>query len=157
MDIDRQSNEEILRGINAYLRCGGSRVAVLGNLLAALMTSHGRISWCGFYLVDEQARELHLDVFHGPPTAHTIIPFGEGICGMAVEKRETIYFGDVKTNPRYIACDPLVRCEAVLPILVGERIVAVLDIDSYQDHAFEQDDLELFESCAKMSAEYIER
>jgi L-methionine (R)-S-oxide reductase len=37
---------------------------------------------------------------------------------------------DVHAFPGHIACDPLSRSEVVVPLIVGGRLIGVLDIDS---------------------------
>ena len=43
----------------------------------------------------------------------------------------------------YIACDPRDRSEVVVPIRAGNRVIGVLDLDSHQIGAFDEEDARL--------------
>jgi GAF domain-containing protein len=86
-----------------------------------------RINWAGFYLL--KGSDLVLGPFQGKP-ACTRIPIGKGVCGTAAEKRQVQLVEDVDRFPGHIACDPASRSEIVLPIIVDDRLLGVLDIDS---------------------------
>ena len=62
--------------------------------------------------------------------ACSIIPFGKGICGISAEKKKSLIVDDVRKFPEYIACDENTVSEIVVPVLEGEKVTAVLDIDS---------------------------
>ena len=47
---------------------------------------------------------------------------------------------DVEAFPGHIACDSGSRSEIVVPITRGDRVVAVLDLDSYELAAFDDED-----------------
>ena len=47
---------------------------------------------------------------------------------------------DVEQFPGHIACDAGSRSEIVVPIVVGDRVVAVLDLDSYDLASFDETD-----------------
>jgi GAF domain-containing protein len=48
---------------------------------------------------------------------------------------------DVEQFPGHIACDARSRSEIALPVLKGDRVVAVLDIDSDKLNQFDQGDV----------------
>lgn len=102
-------------------------LAQLSNASALLGHQMEQINWAGFYLW--KAGELVLGPFQGKP-ACTHIPLDQGVCGLAAKNRETILVGDVHQFPGHIACDPVSASEIVLPLIKGERLVGVLDIDS---------------------------
>ena len=58
------------------------------------------------------------------------IPLGQGVCGTAAARRETIVVTDVHQFPGHIACDVASNSEIVVPIIVRDRLVGVLDLDS---------------------------
>ena len=102
--------------------------------------------WVGIYLVEGDEVVLHN--FLGRPTEHTRIPIGKGICGAAVAEERTIVVGDVKKDPRYIACSVETQSEIVVPIRVGGRIVGEIDIDSDEPDSFGEEDREFLEAVA---------
>jgi len=66
------------------------------------------------------------------------MPLNQGITGAAAAERRTIRVVDVRLDPRYIACerDVEVRSELVVPLLLQDRLVGVLDLESTVPHAF---------------------
>ena len=85
------------------------------------------INWAGFYLYKQG--ELVLGPFQGKP-ACTRIPLGKGVCGTAAQTREIQVVKDVDLFPGHIACDAASKSEIVIPIIKGNRLIGVLDIDS---------------------------
>jgi len=69
------------------------------------------------------------------------MPLNQGITGAAASERRTIRVVDVRLDPRYIACgtDVEVRSELVVPLLLQDRLVGVLDLESTKPHAFSAD------------------
>ena len=131
-----QKYEELLPQINALIETETNLIANLANIAAAL---HQTFSWwwVGFYLVDRA--ELVLAPFQGP-VACTRIGFGKGVCGTAWKEKQTQIVPDVDKFPGHIACSSASRSEIVVPILVNETVVAVLDVDSEHLNSFDTTD-----------------
>ena len=86
---------------------------------------------------------------------HVEIPFGRGVCGLAAEKRRALMVPDVSRVANYLSCSPRVRSEFVVPVYLGERMAAELDIDSHTLAAFGEPDKEFLESVAEIVAELL--
>jgi L-methionine (R)-S-oxide reductase len=117
-------------------------VANLANAAAALRACVPIASWVGFYIRRSPSPlgELVLGPFQGN-VACVRIALGRGVCGTAAAERRTVIVPDVEKFPGHIACDAGSRSEIVVPILAPDgRLVAVLDLDSYELAAF--DDLD---------------
>ena len=65
----------------------------------------------------------------------------QGIAGAAAAERRTIRVVDVRLDPRYLQCstDIEVRSELVVPLLLRDRLIGVLDLESTAPHAFTAD------------------
>jgi len=125
----------------------------LSNFTAALKQTFDKISWVGFYLYD--GKELYLGPFQGK-VACTVIEMGKGVCGTAAERKETLIVEDVEQFPGHIACDPESRSEIVIPLVKGNELYGVLDIDSRNSGSFnELDQKYLEEYCRFLSSEII--
>ncbi|SDK88233.1 GAF domain-containing protein [Modicisalibacter muralis] len=96
------------------------------------------LNWAGFYL-QRQPETLILGPFQGKPACNPI-PFDKGVCGAAARSRQTQRVDDVHGIADHIACDAASRAELVVPIIVGERIWGVLDLDSPRAARFSVDD-----------------
>jgi GAF domain-containing protein len=72
------------------------------------------------------------------------IPFGEGITGWAAAHRRERLVNDVLRDPAHIYVPhPLfsqTRAELAIPILVGNELAGVLDLQANQRYAFSEDD-----------------
>ncbi|MFY9505868.1 MAG: GAF domain-containing protein [Caldicoprobacterales bacterium] len=130
-EINKEDKESFYKDLMLYLEGLLSDeedwLANLSNAAALLYNMMDRINWAGFYLL--KGSDLVLGPFQGKP-ACTRIPIGKGVCGTAAEKRQVQLVEDVDRFPGHIACDPASRSEIVLPIIVDDRILGVLDIDS---------------------------
>ncbi|TVY07090.1 GAF domain-containing protein [Paenibacillus cremeus] len=129
-------------------------IANLANAAALLGQCLDRINWVGFYLL--KGSELVLGPFQGLP-ACTRIPVGKGVCGTAVDKRQTILVEDVHAFPGHIACDAASNSEIVVPLIspsTGE-LLGVLDIDSPEKARFDEVDQAYLEQFCEMLVKFI--
>lgn len=122
----KEQYETLLPQIQGLLEGEPDLIANLANVAAALKEQFGWL-WVGFYLV--KADELVLGPFQGP-VACTRIKKGRGVCGQAWLNGKTLVVPDVEKFPGHIACSSLSKSEIVVPILVNDIVVAVLDADS---------------------------
>ena len=102
-------------------------IANMANVAALVWQAIPDLNWAGFYRFD--GTELVLGPFQGK-AACIRIPLDKGVCGAAARLRETQRVEDVHAFPGHIACDADSRSELVVPIVVGNRLVGVLDLDS---------------------------
>jgi L-methionine (R)-S-oxide reductase len=112
-------------------------IANMANLSALIMEALPDLNWAGFYRFD--GRELVLGPFQGK-AACIRIPLGRGVCGAAAERRAVQVVEDVLAFPGHIACDAASRSELVAPILHGDALIGVLDLDSPSPGRFDQED-----------------
>ncbi|MBO9667902.1 MAG: GAF domain-containing protein [Bdellovibrio sp.] len=111
----------------------------LANFSALLNQHLPEINWVGFYL--NHNNELLLSSFQGLP-ACTRIKIGKGVCGTAAQTREAQLVPDVDQFPGHIVCDANSRSEVVIPLLLEDKLLGVLDIDSPVLNRFDQADVE---------------
>ena len=123
-------------------------IANLANLVAGLRECLPIASWIGFYI--RRGDELVLGPFQGK-IACVRIAFGRGVCGTAAAERRTVIVADVEKFPGHIACDAGSRSEIVLPIMRDGRVVAVLDLDSYELAAFDDVDAQGLAPIAELA------
>ncbi|MDO5062639.1 MAG: GAF domain-containing protein [Peptostreptococcaceae bacterium] len=102
-------------------------VANLANASAIVKAVIENLNWAGFYLMKEG--ELVLGPFQGLPACNRI-KIGKGVCGTAVERRETILVKNVEEFEGHIACDSASKSELVVPMILHGEVIGVLDLDS---------------------------
>jgi len=111
-------------------------IANMANI-SRLIMEHFPNHWIGFYRV--QGDKLILGPFQGP-IACTTIGYGKGVCGTAWQTMQTQIVDDVHQFAGHIACSSLSNSEIVVPCIRGNRVYAVLDIDSTEFKAFDEID-----------------
>lgn len=111
-------------------------VANLSNIAAALRQTMN-FFWVGFYLVKDN--QLVLGPFQGP-IACTRIDFGRGVCGTCWKEQRVMLVPDVEQFPGHIACSTDSKSEIVLPVMKGNNVAMVLDVDSDRLNDFDASD-----------------
>ncbi len=124
----QEQYETLLPQIIALIDGEKDVIANLANIAAALKEQFNWL-WVGFYIVRED--ELVLGPFQGP-VACTRIKKGRGVCGKAWANAATLIVDDVEKFPGHIACSSLSKSEIVVPIIINNTVVAILDADSEQ-------------------------
>lgn len=112
-------------------------LANMGNLSSLLYFNLSNINWAGFYLYKND--ELVLGPFNGK-VACTRIAMGRGVCGTAAAENITQIVEDVHKFPGHIACDSASNSEIVIPLFKEEKLLGVLDIDSFEKATFDTED-----------------
>jgi GAF domain-containing protein len=113
-------------------------IALMATINSILAHRFRHFYWTGFYRVCGD--RLVVGPYIGT-VGCLQIEFGRGVCGTAASTRTTVIVGDVNQFPGHIACDPKSRSEIVVPVFAPDGVlVAVLDVDSDQLDAFDEED-----------------
>ena len=118
---------ELVQQAEGLLSGQRHRIANAANLSALLFNALPDINWAGFYFLEGD--ELIVGPFQGQP-ACVQIPLGKGVCGTAAATGSTQCVEDVHAFEGHIACDPVSRSEIVVPLILNDQLIGVLDIDS---------------------------
>ena len=129
---------ELIDAADALTAGEADPIANMANVAALLWETLPELNWAGFYR--NMGGELVVGPFQGRP-ACIRIPFGQGVCGAAAATLEPQCVADVHAFPGHIACDAASRSELVVPILSGETLVGVLDLDSPTPGRFDAEDV----------------
>lgn len=126
-------------------------IANMANVAALIWEYLPDLNWAGFYrLIGD---ELVLGPFQGK-AACIRIPMGKGVCGAAAQSRMTQRVDDVHAFPGHIACDGASASELVVPIMIGDRLFGVLDLDSPVRSRFDTDDQA---GCEMLMQRFVQR
>ena len=88
------------------------------------------------------------------PVCYPQFPATQGLCGAAVEARETIVVNDVSKDKRYLPTFHSTRSEIVVPIISrSDKVVGVITAESEKLKAFGKEDREVLERVALMMGE----
>ncbi|HVS54538.1 MAG TPA: GAF domain-containing protein [Opitutaceae bacterium] len=85
------------------------------------------------------------------------LTLGHGVTGWCVLNRRSLLVPDVAAEPRYIAVRRSARCEMAAPMLDGDSVVGVIDLESDRVRGFGPDDLALLEQLAAEAARVLQR
>ena len=138
--------ENVVLQAKALIEDEPELVPNMANLSALLNLTLKNINWVGFYTVQPDGNLL-LGPFQGKP-ACIRIKAGRGVCGTALAEKKTLRVADVHAFPGHIACDSASNSEIVLPLMHGQTLWGVLDIDSPVTDRFTQEDEQGLESLA---------
>lgn len=138
--------------IEALLTGEPDPVANAANAAAAIFHGLPDLNWAGFYFLRGQT--LVLGPFQGKP-ACVRIEVGRGVCGAAVSERRSVLVPDVAAFPGHIACDTASRSELAVPLLSGDSVAGVLDLDSPRRERFDATDRAGCEELAAMLVSHL--
>ena len=128
---------EIAAQVRALTEGERDLIANLANTASLLYYSMPDLNWVGFYLLKDG--ELVVGPFQGKP-ACVRIAVGKGVCGTAAARRAPVIVENVHEFAGHIACDSASNSEIVLPILRGNELIGVLDVDSPKFARFDAQD-----------------
>ncbi|WP_444998513.1 GAF domain-containing protein [Aliikangiella sp. IMCC44359] len=141
MDTDKKSFYQLLnKQLVELLRGERNLLTNLSQFSAFMNACLEDINWVGFYL-SQPDNDLLLGPFQGQ-VACVRIPYGKGVCGTSAENKTIEIVHDVDLFPGHIACDSRSRSEIVFPIIIEDKLIGVLDIDSPSIGRFDQSDAE---------------
>lgn len=146
VDDKAEFYRELAQQLDGLLRGERDAIANAANTAALLFTTLPDLNWAGFYFL-RSPDELVLGPFQGKP-ACVRIAVGRGVCGAAVAQRRTMLVEDVHAFADHIACDAASRSELVVPLIRGDRILGVIDLDSPLLARFDRDDQRGIEAVA---------
>ncbi|KAF1704401.1 GAF domain-containing protein [Pseudoxanthomonas suwonensis] len=137
--------DQLLSQVRGLLHGERDRIANAANLSSLVYHALPALNWVGFYFHDGE--ELVVGPFQGLP-ACVRIPLDKGVCGAAASTRQTQRVADVHAFPGHIACDSASRSELVVPLVDGDSLIGVFDLDSPEPDRFDADDQAGLEAIA---------
>lgn len=143
---------QLLAQARALVHGERDRIANAANLSALVYHALPHLNWVGFYFYD--GTELVVGPFHGLP-ACVRIPLDKGVCGAAASQRVTQRIEDVDAFPGHIACDSASRSELVVPLVKGDTLIGVFDLDSPSLARFDAEDQAGLEAIAAVFVEAL--
>jgi two-component system phosphate regulon sensor histidine kinase PhoR len=132
---------------------------VLEQVLDTLRKSFGYLD-CAILLVDEESEELEVKAARGylqETVGKVRLKIGQkGIVGWVAAYKTALNVPDVSRDSRYVGTEKT-RSEMAVPMMAGDRVIGVLDVQRAEVNAFNEDDLRVLSSAASQAAIAIER
>ena len=101
-------------------------------------------------LVNDRTNELRMrfQTGHSPEVERMRIKVGKGIVGQSAITRSSILVQDVSTIDNYIDANPNVKSELAVPLIVKNRVIGVIDLQSELPAYFTEEHKRLLELTA---------
>ena len=101
-------------------------------------------------LVNDRTNELRMrfQTGHSPEVERMRIKVGKGIVGQSAITRSSILVQDVSTIDNYIDANPNVKSELAVPLIVKNRVIGVIDLQSELPSYFTEEHKRLLELTA---------
>jgi putative methionine-R-sulfoxide reductase with GAF domain len=146
---------EFLQSSKRDLNLSGGRpediFAAVKKIFDIYMEMDKKTSFMGIYILHKDI--LVLGPYVGPATIHDLIPISRGVVGKCAETAEHLLVGDVSSCSIYIECCPSVKAEVVVPVKTENHdLIAVLDLDSDQINAYDEEDRLCLDELAALLA-----
>jgi phosphoserine phosphatase RsbU/P len=156
--VERQNR--ILR-VLAHLSQEFSSILDIDELLTKIaVTVRALINFDAFsiYLMNEPNKQLtcRFSQRYDEKTTAQNIDFGKGITGAAAESRQVIRVADVTRDPRYIASQADVLSEVAVPLILRDRVIGVMDLESIRLGFFTEDHVRALNLLAPQIATSVE-
>ncbi|HEV7432623.1 MAG TPA: GAF domain-containing protein [Steroidobacteraceae bacterium] len=138
---------DLQRSIAGLLEGESDLIANTANFTALVYHSLPDLNWAGCYFL--RGTELVLGPFQGRP-ACVRIAMGRGVCGTAAQRGTSVLVPDVHQFPDHIVCDVASRSELVVPLIDGDRLIGVFDLDSPLPNRFDAADQAGIEAAVRL-------
>jgi len=150
--MDQQKKEGRYSRINKQLQelLGKTNdpLARMASICAVLHHKMDHYFWTGFYLL--KSDRLVVGPYQGPVACQEL-EAQKGVCWEAVKRKAPVLVDDVRLFPGHIACDSRSRSEITLPVFDRQgKVVAVFDVDSDQEAAFDETDRRALEDILSL-------
>ncbi len=109
-------------------------------------------------LINDRAQDLRMrfQIGHNTEIERMRIKLGRGVVGQAALHRRSLLVDDVTTTENYIDANPNVRSELAVPLVVKNKVIGVLDLQSETPAYFTLEHQRLLELVASRMAIAIE-
>ncbi|MCX7995664.1 MAG: sensor domain-containing diguanylate cyclase [candidate division WOR-3 bacterium] len=127
---------------------------LLQNILQRLVDTFGYLNLAVF-LVDEETQTLKICSYINYPESvkDIVIKIGAtGITGHVAATREMYYSPDVSKDPYYIPGVKEAKSEVCFPLMIGDRLIGVLDVESPEIDGFTPDDIKILSTLSAQIA-----
>jgi len=109
-------------------------------------------------LLNDRTNELRMrfQIGHTPETQRMRIPLGKGVVGQVALTRQPMLVNNVSEVEGYIDVNPNVCSELAIPLILKNRLIGVLDLESEQTDFFKPEHLHLLTLTGSRIAQAIE-
>lgn len=130
--------------------------SLLPRLVQSIQTAFGYY-FVGIFLVDELNQIVCSAASH-PAVVGKRRRMGEGLVGTCIAEGRPIVVDETSRDGRFLFASemPATQSEAVLPLMIGERVIGALDLQSDRQCAFSSDEAHYLEVLSQQVAVAVE-
>ena len=140
---------QMLQELGAFILAGAKGPADVKRMAEMIRRARG-YRWVGVYKLTRGDLVIVAGTGDDPP-CYQRFPATQGLCGAAVESRETIVVEDVRKDVRYLPTFGTTLSEIIVPVISPtDRVVGVIAAESKKVKAFNVDDREVLERVAML-------
>ena len=140
---------KLLQELGAFILAGAKGPNDVKQMVEMIRESRG-YRWTGVYKLTRGNLVIVAHTGDEPP-CYPEFPATQGLCGAAVESRETVLVNDVRKDVRYLPTFHSTLSEIVVPIISkSDKVVGVITAESEKLKAFSKEDREVLERVALM-------
>ncbi|MEO0095330.1 MAG: HD domain-containing phosphohydrolase [candidate division WOR-3 bacterium] len=107
-------------------------------------------------LIDERTKQLVIRAAEKPYSkkmqSRLRLNLGKGITGYVAKTGKPYIANDVSKNHHYYIFDKKTQSEIAVPLKIGEKVIGVINIESYKKNTFSERDLELLTLVANQAS-----
>ncbi|MEM9775457.1 MAG: GAF domain-containing protein [Chloroflexota bacterium] len=147
-----------LREIAKALNQAGNLDSAL-NLISQKTTEVLKVDSCSIYLLDPDRETLRLKASTGlnqEALGRGTLKIGEGMTGLAVQKKWPVYSSEAKKNPHFKrvvgAGEMVFESLLAVPLTLEEEIIGALNVQTHQAHTFTQTEIDLVSLIGDLAA-----
>jgi sigma-B regulation protein RsbU (phosphoserine phosphatase) len=109
-------------------------------------------------LLNDRTNDLRtrFQIGHSQEMERKRIRLGQGVIGRAAQLKKAVLVNDVLKDPHYVPANPHVRSELAVPLVVKNKLIGVIDIESEQVGYFQTEHMHLLELTASRVAVAVE-
>jgi GAF domain-containing protein len=144
------SKQRLLHQVTIAATSVGTLDEALANAVQGLQVTMGG-DHISILLANSVKKVLEVKSYIGYPedsVANLQIPFGEGVTGWVAANQQTKRINDINQENQYIKVDPLVFSEIAVPISYRGELLGVLNVESDQVNAYDENDEDLLSTLA---------
>ena len=137
----------MLQELGAFILAGAKGATDVKRMAEMICGARGW-RWVGVYKLTRNELRFVAGSDDQPP-CYKNFPATQGLCGAAVESRETVVVNDVRKDVRYLPTFHSTLSEIVVPIISqSDKVVGVISAESEKLKAFSKEDREVLERVA---------
>ncbi len=154
IQAQRETQIEAIHEISTSIAAPLELTRVMDGVLDWLIKLLGEASLAEVQFFENETNELVTKHSKGTirENKHLRIPIDKGITGWVAQNRVPLMVPDVSKNSRYLACVGVTKSELAVPILKGDELIGVLNIEHHIVNAFTDDDVKLAVAIANLVA-----